>query len=350
MKTRFFATAAIAVLLLNVTGLSAADTKSAKTKKLQLTRLVSLLPASDGVAVFDSKRFLNDALPKVLASNQPMLQEILAKISEMESRTGIDLRKFDQVAVGVAINQISPTNIDFEPVVIANGDINAGAMIAIARLASNGTYREEKIGSKTIYLFSPKAVLQKTTVKTTNSKIAGVIDKALNGLTKEVAVTALDPTTLVIGSLARVRATLDGTSRVGLDISSLISAKETAVMSFALKSPGGLSNLIPLDNDELGLNIDAIDYLFGSVDVAATGTSLNATARTKKTAQAQGLKDTLEGLQIVGGAVFGGSKRPDQKIYGRLIKSAKIANRGNDVSIELMVPQSDIDSLLAGVK
>lgn len=341
---------AIAVLLLNVVGLAAADTRSSKAKKRQVTRLVSLLPASEGVAVFDSKRFLNDALPKVLSANQPMLREILAKINEMENSTGIDLRKFDQVAVGVAIKQISPTNIDFEPVAIANGDINAGALVAVARLASKGTYREEKIGDKTVYVFSPKDVLQKTTVKTTNSKIANAVDKALKGLTKEVAVTTLDRNTLVIGSLARVRETLDATSGIGADVSSLLSVKETAVMSFALKTPGGLSKILPLDNDELGANIDSIEYLAGSIDVSAIGTSLQVMARTKKPEQAKGLKDTLEGLQIIGGAVFGGSKRPDQKIYGRMIKSAKIDNRGNDVSIEMTVPQADIDSLFAGFK
>lgn len=350
MKTKLFAISAIAVLLLNIVGLAASDTQRGKAKKRQATRLVSLLPASDGVAVFDSKRFLNDALPKVLSANQPMLAEIMAKITEMENRTGIDLRKFEQVAVGVAMKQISPTNIDFEPVAIANGDISAGALIAVARLASKGTYREEKISGKTVYVFSPKDVSQKTTVKTTNSKIAHVIDQALHGLMKEVAVTTFDKNTLVLGSLARVRETLEAASHVGADLSGLLSVKETAVMSFALKTPGGLSKMLPLDNDELGANIDAIQYLAGSIDVAAVGTSLQMMARTQKPEQAQGLKDTLEGLQIVGGAIFGGSKRPDQKIYARMIKSAKFENRGNELTLDLLVPQADIDALIAGNK
>lgn len=350
MKTRFYALTAIAVLLLNVVGFAAADVSGAKAKKAQVTRLVSLLPASDGVAVFDSKRFLGDALPKVLSANQPMLAEIMAKISEMEGATGIDLRKFDQVAVGLAMKQLSPTNIDFEPVAIANGDINAGALVAVAKLASKGAYREEKIGDKSVYIFSTKDALKKTTVKTTNSKVAGMIDKALTSLTREVAVTTLDRNTLVIGSLPRVKATLDATPRAGTDVTSLLSVKETAVMSFAMKVPGGLSKLLPLDNDELGTNVDSIEYLAGSIDVAAIGTSLQLLARTKRAEQAKTLKDTLEGLQVVGGAVFGGSKRPDQKIYGRMIKSAKIDGRGNDVSIELLVPQADIDGLIGGLK
>lgn len=349
MRTRFFALSAIAVLLVNVVSFAAVDARTARLKKAEVTRLVNLLPASDGVVVFDSKRFVNDALPKILSANQPMLTEVMAKITEMETTTGIDLRKFDQVTVGVAIKTVSPKEYDYEPVALANGDINAGALIAVAKLASKGTYREENIGDKTVFVFTPKDVLQKAQ-KPANSKVADLMDQALKGLTKEVAVTALDKNTIAIGSVPRIRETIAGGTRLGADVTSLLSVKETSVMSFAVKAPGGLSKMVPLDNDELGANLDSIDYLSGSLDVAVAGTSLFVSARTKKAAQAQSLKDTLDGLKMVGGAIFGGSKRPDQQIYGRLIKNAKVESRGNDVSIELLVPQADIDGMIGGIK
>lgn len=350
MKIRFFAAAIIAVLLSNVAVLAATDTRRQRAKKREISRLISIMPASDGVVVFESKRFLNEALPKVLSANQPMLGQIMAKINEMENRTGIDLRKFDQVAVGIAFKQVSPKETDFEPVAIASGDINAGALLAIAKLASNGTYREEKIGEHTVFVFTAKDVIQKTSVKTTNSKIADAIDHALKGLSKEIAITALDKNTLVIGTLPRVREALAGQSHVGTDVTGLLSPKETAVMSFAMRASGMISKLLPLDNDELGKNIDSIQFLSGSLDVAAVGTSMQMLARTAKPQQAQGLKDTLEGLQIVGKAILGGSKRADQQVYGRMVRSAKFDIRGNDVTLDLLVPQSDIDILIAGVK
>ncbi|HQZ98231.1 MAG TPA: hypothetical protein PLP21_18070 [Pyrinomonadaceae bacterium] len=349
MRTRFFALSAIAVLLVNVVSFAAVDARTARLKKAEVTRLVNLLPASDGVVVFDSKRFVNDALPKILSANQPMLTEVMAKITEMETTTGIDLRKFDQVTVGVAIKTVSAKEYDYEPVALANGDINAGALIAVAKLASKGTYREENIGDKTVFVFTPKDVLQKAQ-KPANSKVADLMDQALKGLTKEVAVTALDKNTIAIGSVPRIRETIAGGTRLGADVTSLLSVKETSVMSFAVKAPGGLSKMVPLDNDELGANLDSIDYLSGSLDVAVAGTSLFVSARTKKAAQAQSLKDSLDGLKMVGGAIFGGSKRPDQQIYGRLIKNAKVESRGNDVSIELLVPQADIDGMIGGIK
>ncbi len=350
MRSRFFAVAAIAVMLLNVLGIGAADANGARVKKAEVSRLISLLPASDGVVVFDSKRFVNDALPKILSANQPILAEITGKIAEMEAATGIDFRKFDQVAVGVAIKSLTPARHDVESVALASGDINAGALIAIAKLASKGTYREEKIGGKTVYVISAREVLQKTTPQPASSKVAGLMDKALKAMTKEVAVATLDSNTIAIGSTARIRQTLAADTRVSAEITGLLSVKETSVMSFAMKTPGGLSKMFSLDKDELGANLDAIDYFAGSMDVAAAGTSLLVTARTKKAQQAQGLKDTLDGLKMVGGAVFGGSKRTDQQIYGRLIKNAKVENRGSDVSLELLVPQADIDGLLAIIK
>ncbi len=350
MKTRFIAIAAIAVLVVNVAVFAKPDTRSHAAKKARAAKLVAMLPASDGVVSFDSKRFLNDALPKIMSANQPMLTEVMAKLTEMEARTGIDLRKFEQVAVGVAFKKISAKEIDYEPVAIASGDVNAGALIALAKLASNGTYKTEKVGERTVYVFSAKDVLQKTSAKKTNSKIADMIEKGLKGMTKDIAVTAYDRNTLVMGSLARVSETLEGKTRVAADLSGLLSQKETSVMTFAARTPGTLSQLLPLDNDELGKNVDAIQTLSGSIDVATVGTSISMLARTKTADQATGIKDMLDVLQSLGKSIFGTSKRADQQLYGRLIKAAKFDARGTDVGFDILVPQTDIDALIGGIK
>ena len=349
MKIRLFALAAVASLLLNIAGFAAGDTRRSKAKKRQASRLVSLLPASDGVAVFDSKRFLDDALPKLLSANQPMLSQITGNISEIENRTAIDLRKFDQVAVGLSIKPLAEKEPDMAPLMIASGDLNVGALIALAKIASKGKYREEKIGKSSVYVFTMENAV-KTSTQTKNSKIAQVINQGVKQLTAEIAVTSLDRNTMALGSLARVRETLEAKSHIGADLTSLLLAKETAVMSFAVKMPTGIAKMLSLDNDELGANIDAIQYMSGSLDVAAIGTSLQLMARTAKPEQAVMLKDTLDALQIVGKAVFGNSKQPDKSIYGRMLKNAKLDSHGSDVTLDLLVPQADIDVLVAKIK
>lgn len=350
MKKRSFALAAIASLLLNIAGFATVDTHHSKQGKRQVTRLVSLLPASDGVAVFDTHRFLVDALPKLLSANQPMLSEVTSKLTEIENRTGIDLRKFDQVAVGFAMVPKAENGVSVEPVVIAGGDINAGALIATAKTASKGKYREEKIGEVPVYVFTIPETAKSTSTQTKNSKIAKATDQSVKGLATEVAAASLDRNTLVLGSLVRVRETVEARSHVSADITSLLSTKETAVMSFAFKTPAGTSKTLGLDNDELGANIDSIQYLSGSLDVALAGTSLQMLARTTKPEKAAELKDTLESLQIIGRAIFGNSKRPDQQVYGRLLKNAKFDVRGSDVTLDVLIPQTDIDLLVAKIK
>ena len=86
------------------------------------------------------------------------------------------------------------------------------------------------------------------------------------------------------------------------------------------------------------------------MDVAATGASVQVMARTPSPQQAQGLKETLDGLQMVGKAILGGSKRHDQQVYSRMLKNAAVTVHGSDVSLDLSVPQGDIDTLVGGVK
>jgi hypothetical protein len=349
MKTRSFALAAIAVLLLNAVGMSLGDADHASSKRAQAARLVSLLPASDGVVVFDARRFFDDAMPKVLAANQPLLAKITSHLNEIESRIGIDLRKFDQVAVGIAIKPQLEKDYDVAPVAIAGGDINAGALIGVAKLASKGKYREEKIGSTSVYIFTMPAAKTAAT-KTQNSTVAGAIHKGLRDLTTEIAAASLDRNTLAIGTPARVRETVEAKTHVSADISSLLLAKETAVMSFAVKPPVGVAKALKLDDDEFGANLNSIQYLSGSVEVTPIGTSLSLNARMAKPDQATSLKDTLEALQIIGKAALGSSKNPDQQVLGRMVKNAKFTAQGNDVTLDLLVPQADIDVLVAKIK
>lgn len=350
MKVKILALFSVALLVLNLSGLTLADTKGRKAKKRQTDPLVALLPASDGVMTMDVKRFFGTALPKLLSSNQKMLGDIMAKLNEMESKTGIDLRKFDSVVVGVATKKVSAIEFDFDPVVIARGEISAGGLVSIAKIASNGTYKEEKIGERIVYIFSAKQIADKNAPQIKNSTVSGAIDRTIDGLTHEIALTALDKNTLVLGSLARVRETLERKTKVSADLIGLLAPRDRAVMSFAGRTPDGMSHILPLDNDELGKNIDSIRFVAGSMDVIEGATIVQMMARTQKPEQAQGLLETLEGLQTVGKAFLGGSKREDQKVYARMIENAKIVRTGNDVTLDLSVPQGDIDILIAGIK
>lgn len=351
MKTKFFALAAVAVMLLNVVGFANGDAQRAAAKKAQATRLVSMLPASDAVVVFDSKQFLNDSLPKLLAANQPLLNSFNSHINEVQAKTGIDIRKFDQLAAGFSIKQITAEKTDCQFVAIAGGDVNVGSLIALAKLGSDGKYREETVGGKTVYVFSIKDAARSTAQKTTNSTVAAAaVSKGIHDLPSEIAVTALDQNTIAFGNVDRIRDTIDATSKVSPDITVLLSSRETTVASFALKTRPGMTKMIDLDTDAVAKDLDSIQYVTGSMDVAAAGTSMQLMARTQKAEQAVALKDLLDVMQSLGSSIMSGSKKPDQQKLGRLVKSVKVGLKGNDVTVDLLVPQADIDAMVAGIK
>lgn len=335
--------------LLNGVGMvfAAPDTKKPVA---QTAPLAALLPASDGVVTLNMRRLLSEGLPQVLPSNQQMLGKILGKLDEVKNNTGLDLRQFEQIAVGISSKKLFDKETVFEPVILARGTFNAGALLAFAKIALKGKYREEKFSGKTAYIFSAKQVIAQARPKTANPKssmLEKVIDKMFRGLSDELAVSAYDNNTLAIGSLVRVRETFDAKTRVGADVLDLVNRKPNSIMSFGLKLPNGLSQFVNMDNDEIGKNLEAIRQISGTVDVGGGNATISLIAKTLEVAQAKTLQDTLEGLQMIGKAFIGGSKGADKKVYARMIDNAKISQSGSEVMLDLQVAQSDID-ILAG--
>ena len=349
MRVKFFATLAFGALLLNFVGAVSAQTKTGVQTSVQTNQLAALLPSSDGVLTLDVQRLLNEAVPQILSNKQQTLSDINAKIDELRDKTGLDARQFEQIAVGVAMKQITAREVDLEPVFLARGKYSANALIAVAKLAAKGKYREEKFGSRTVYVFSGKEIIAQNKPLTNGSWFDKAMDRMINSLTKEIAVTSLDGNTLAFGSLARVRETFENKPAINGEVLSLINRKPNAVLSFGAKLPNGLSGLVDLDNDELGRTLDSIRQMSGAVEVSDGNTAISVTAKTLKADQAQSLKETLDGLQMLGKAFIGG-KTEDKKVYSRMIDNARIAQTGSEVTLDLQVPQSDINILLTGIK
>lgn len=343
MKHKLFALFAVCLLSLNLVGSVFADTKSKKTKK-QTNALVAMLPASDGVVTVDIKRLLNNALPQILSGKQELLGDMTEAILKVKQTTGIDIRQFDQFAAGFVVK--STTQDDYEPVAIVRGQYNAGSLLSVVKIASNGKYKTETIAGKTVYVFSAKEAAEQNKPKTQNSKVSGMIDKIVAGLSKEIAVTSLDDKTLAFGTTARVRQTLETKTPVGTEISSLINRNPDTVMSFAGKTPNGMSALLPLDNDELGKSIDSIRYMYGSMNVVGENTTVQLMAKTTEPKQAQDLLETLEGLQMIGKAFLGSARGADKEVYARMIENAVFKRTNDEVTLTLSVPQSDINVVM----
>jgi hypothetical protein len=343
MKSKLFAIFTLSVLVLNMAGSALADTKARKTANS--AAIVAMLPASDGVVVFDIKSFLGSALPQMLSGNQAMLAEVTKAMEEAKTKTGIDVRQFETLAAGVSATKIKEKEYDLETVLVARGQVNAGAILAAAKLAAKGKYREEKVGEKTIFIFEAREVIAQNAPQGT-SQTAGIAAKAMKAFSKEMAAYAVDANTLAFGSVAKVKATAEGTTKVDKELTDLLSKAAAPVATFAARVPEGMSAFLPLDNDELGKNIDSIKLMYGSMSVNGTATMLSATARTLQSDQAVGLKETLDGLQMLGKMFLGSAKGADKAVYARLIENVRFSNKGNEVSMDLAIAQSDVDFLV----
>jgi hypothetical protein len=348
MNRRSTALFCLFVLVLNLVGSAADGPKRAQTSPAN--QLAGLLPVSDGIVTLDVKRFFSTALPKLFSANQPMLEKITTKIDLMKDRTGIDIRQFEYLAAGVAARKVAVKDYDIDGVVIARGQVSSASLIGAAKLASNGKYREEKAGAKAVYIFSAKDIATQAKQRAPVVSNSDMVDKIVDRFSGDIAVSAVDANTIAFGEPGLVKRAVSEKPVGNSELISLLAKKETSVVNFAAKMPNGMSEFLPLENDELGKNIDSIRYVYGNMDMPGDAVALNLTARTLQPAQATALQETLEGLQLLGKAFLGNTSGADKQVYARMIANTKFSSKGNEVMIDLSVPQSDIDVLVGKLK
>jgi hypothetical protein len=347
MKFRFLAIFAVIVFSFSVSAIAQKVTPAAPKS----IKLAKMLPESDVVVTVDVKRLFAEALPQMLLGNPSMLSEINGHADEIRARTGIDLRQFDQVAIGATIKKISEKEVDVVPVVLAQGKYTPASLLSAVKLASNNEYREENIGGKTIYIFTTKGPVEKALPATGNSMIGRLIGRATKGIfANEIAVGPLDAETMVFGPVERVRQAIDGKTPVRPAVLGLPGLQHGGVASFGAKLPVGVSALLGFDNDELGTNINSVRYLSGWMDLSDGRTVLRVTAKTTQAAEAADFLETILSLQDVGKALLSRSKDSDRQVYSRMIENAKFSRVANEITLDLQVPQSDINILIGEKK
>jgi hypothetical protein len=309
--------------------------------------LLSALPASDAAAVVNTQKLLDGVMPQLLGANSAKMREINKKIDDIKAQLGIDLRQFETLAVGANFKQNSSRDIDVEPVMLAKGNFSAGAMVALAKVAAGGKYREETVGEKAVYVFSAKEIFAEATSNANKNSVEKFLDSLLKNFNGEFALAAAGSDTLAIGSSARVKETLEARSALSPEVKSMIQVRPDSVMAFGGNVPRGMSAFFGIGgNDEIAQNIDSIKQLFGYLNMNAAGNaSLLVAARTFDLKQANTLYDTLTGLQMIGKAFIGAVKGPEKKVFERLIDNARITQNQTQVELNLDVMQSDLTVL-----
>lgn len=307
---------------------------------------LTLLPASDAVVTADVKRVINDALPRAFSSDPAKLAQVNADIDRFRTRTGVDLRSIDKMALGARFHEVTteasrPTRI--EMVAIARGTFNADVIVAAGRLAAKDKYRTEKYAGKNIHIFTLNEQI----------RLFGLFNLRLS----DVAVAVLDTNTLAMGQLSRVREAIDasaGRGRVSSELVQLATRNPSAMIGFGSNVPPSAMReigVLGVDSDEISKNIASIRQVYGSIGMTTNGFDMQAVARTDNEQAAKSLYGTINAAKEFAAPLVSQFLRNEAKakLVRNTLDSLKVATAGNELQIRLEVAQSDLSTLVNGI-
>ncbi len=349
MRSRYLTLLVIAVLAFNSAAFAVTLPSAQTTGEAELLKL---LPASDAVVAINVKRFLNNALPTLLSSKPEWVAKVKAGLDDFQAKAGFDVRSIDTAVIGLNVKPTEGGKYSIEPVVIAKGAFSGASLVALLRAGADKDIRVEKVGTQTMIVIDTKDEAKKAgdAAADATGTAKDVVEKVDGSFSDEIAIAAMPNGAIALGTVARVRQTLVGDTKLDPALPPIIAKYPGAVAKFGSITPAGMSEYIPVDNDFLGNTLNGIRTLSGAMDVKSAVSTFMLSASTELPEQAKGIFDMLDGLMMIGKNIFGASTRDDQKTYLRLIEAAKLTLTENTVDLTLPVAQSDIDALVLSIK
>jgi hypothetical protein len=296
---------------------------------------MSSLPESDAVAHVKVNQLLSEAMPQILAGNPAKLSEVNASIEQFKTRTGLDPRMFQQVALGVSFSYPAEGLIKAQTIALANGSFSSAAMVAAGRVASNGKYREEKYQDKTIYVFTLEESI----------KLFGIFDVKI----RELAAAPLDTNTLALGDPSGVRAAIDvsrGRKDANAELIALASRDPNAIIGFGANMSEQLVGSLDIGNAPIAADLKTLRQVYGSVGTTTTDLQLFLAARAVNANAAKSLGDTLEGLKQFGALLVGRLSGAKGVLAKSALTNMKILTDANELQIRTSVAQAEVGPLL----
>lgn len=327
---------AVAFLLLNLVSTSS-PRSLARTPSMQPAPpadVLSYLPVSDAVVVVDVHRLMTEALPRIFSGDPAKLQQVNSEIDKFKTRTGIDPRNFDRVALGLRYTYPSATITKIETVAIAHGTFDARALVAAGRSAASGRYREVSHHGATIVVFNIGDQI----------KFLGLWNMKVN----ELAVCALDRNTLAIGSLPNVRAAIEAgkSGRASSDLVALATRDGSALIGFGGNVTSELLKNLNVGNDAIAKDANSIRQVYGSVGMTEKDFTLLLVARAATAADAKNLSDTVTGLRQLGGILISRMAPAKKNLAQSALDNLKITTRANELEIRTQFAAADLSAFL----
>jgi hypothetical protein len=299
------------------------------------SNVLRFLPASDSIMVIQTRRLLTEALPLVTGTDAAKTAQVDAGLEKFKTRTGIDPRSFERVVLGMRYTYPSPNTTKIETVAIAHGKFDVKALVAAGRAAAGGNYREEKYRGATISIISLNDQI----------KLAGLWDMKIH----ELAVCAVDASTLALGNPAGVRRAIDAGragTRSNAGLIALATRDASSLIGFGMNVTRALLDNLHVGTDAVAKDVGSIRQVYGSISNTQTDFSLLVVARTGTAAEAKGVSETATGFAQLG-AIFLARMPPARKKLAQSgLDNLKITTQANEVEIRTRLAAADLASLI----
>ena len=346
LSRRALAPAALALLLAGAgapqaPAQTAAPAQAAAAPAAATSDPFAALPAdSEFVMVIDVRRALSEVVPRVLANDQKTLVQMNTAIDGAKTLSGVDLRAIRRVVAGVRGLSPNMKPDQVRGVVVVEG-VDTAKLIAFARNAVKGKFTEADYQGTTVF-----------TPITDNNK-------PINPL---VEVAALDANTLVAGTPAELRASLDTAAgraaraaATGADLASAVSRHASALVSMAFVVPESLKQMIAKGGGDqkqggnpagqmVAAALSSVRMLSAAVGMTPAGYDGFVGARLDSNERARSLADTLEGLKKL--ALMEAPKNDQDRVMQDLVRVTQISAQGDEVQVRTLVSQATVDALV----
>lgn len=345
MHKRLQASLAMGVMALALMVLTLARVEQravATTTPTTASAQLASLPASDIIIFVDTQRLVSDTLPNFLANDPALFAKLNARLERFQKETGIDPRSFDSLAIGMRFGATPKGDPGF--VAIAHGNFNATSLIdnafETARKKENIGREEQTYEGKKIFVLTR---IRNQDADTTTTAPSNKENEP------RMAVTELDSSTIALGDLESIRATVNpGMARVEQALVDLATRMPNAFASFAGNLPPGATKQFGIRNSRADKLAALVRQIYGSVSTAGTAAETLLGLRTENQDQARDIAQALNGLKLISKLGFGksGSNKSEAEAFSNLIENLSVTSQNEEVEIKLNTTQSDIAPLI----
>lgn len=252
---------------------------------------LSTFPDSQAVLFVNIQKIVRDALPRFVPAAE------LQKLYTEPQKVGFDVKGVEYAIVGVRLAEPPPPNGVPEFVVFLRGTFNADSLLALGRIALDTQgikAANENYGGKTLDIIDTASLKPKAAEGDDPNKQSSGPPMPY----KEVAATALDANTIVVGVPAYVRDAIDaaaGTGRGRLDagLIDLATRDDASLVSLTAALPPSLLQYLEKTgmpkNSEAERLIRSLRQVSLSTGMTALDFTLNASVHTENAADASAI-------------------------------------------------------------